>query len=116
MKLSRNCCLVLRKCTILLKIFHYIFHHHPYNSACPLHIIVFFLAVGFHIGDLSHCASPAEIGFVIKAWEDNNCMHMCEIQQQFYFFLSTNLDENFLEFLFHFFKVCFIYDKENVSH
>ena len=43
-------------------------------------------------------------------------MHMCEIQQQFYFFLSTNLDENFLEFLFHFFKVCFIYDKENVSH
>ena len=108
MKLSRNCCLVLRKCTILLKIFHYIFHHHPYNSACPLHIIVFFLAVGFHIGDLSHCASPAEnlcgkhteiasncqqthreclrrgLGFVIKAWEENNCVRMCEIQQQFY--------------------------------
>jgi len=53
---------------------------------------------------------------VIKTWEDNNCVRMCEIQQQFYFFLSTNLDEISLEFLVYFFKVCFIYDEENVSH
>ena len=39
---------------------------------------------------------------MITAWEDNKCVRMCEILQQFYFILFTILDETSLDFLVYF--------------
>jgi hypothetical protein len=35
---------------------------------------------------------------VITAWEDNIFLRICEIQQQFYFFVTSTLDEAFFDF------------------